>query len=152
MKLKVRYHGGTKHGYFQSFYPNGEMVRNDYFENDRLVEGKCFSSEGAEVEYFPYVLMPRFSGGHSALYEFIEKELKYPQEAKKRGVEGAVIVLFTIDEEGFVRDPRVVNGDRDYFNKEALRLVNKFPKWEPGEVDGIPSPIQVSVPVEFRLR
>jgi TonB family protein len=151
-KLNARYHGGTKHGNFQSFYPNGQMVRNDYFENDRLVEGKCFSPEGETVEYFPYVKMPEFPGGQQELYKFVEKELKYPQEAKKNNFEGAVLILFTIDEEGYVRDPRVVNGDRESFNNEAIRVVNSFPRWNPGAVDGVASPIQVSVPIEFRLR
>jgi TonB family protein len=152
MKLNAKYHRGTKHGHFQSFYPNGQMVRNDYFENDRLLEGKCYSPEGDEIDYFPYVQMPEYPGGRSALYSFVEKELKYPSEAKKQGREGAVLVLFTIDEEGYVNDPRVVNGDRDYFNQEALRLVKKFPQWIPGKIDGTASPIQVSVPIEFRLR
>ena len=152
LKLKARYHKGEKHGNFQSFYPNGKMVRNDYFENGQLVEGKCFSTEGEPVEYFPYVLMPSFPGGQSALRRFIENELKYPDEARSRSIEGVVIILFTVDKTGNVKDPRVVNGDREYFNKEALRVASKLSQWVPGEVDGIPSPIQVSIPIEFRLR
>ena len=152
VKLKARYHKGEKHGNFQSFYPNGQMLRNDFFENGQLVEGHCFSAEGEPVEYFPYVLMPSFPGGQAALRRFVEKELKYPDKARKRGIEGAVIILFTVDEAGDVKDPRVVNGDWEYFNAEALRVVSKFPQWLPGEVDGLPSPIQVSVPIEFRLR
>jgi len=152
LKLKARYHKGEKHGNFQSFYPNGKMVRNDYFENGQLVEGKCFSIEGEPVEYFPYVLMPSFPGGQSALRRFIEKELKYPDEARSRGIEGVVIILFTVDETGNVKDPKVVNGDREYFNTEALRVASTLSQWVPGEVDGVPSPIQVSVPIEFRLR
>jgi TonB family protein len=152
MKLNARYYRGSKHGYFQSFYPNGQMVRNDFYEYDELLEGQCYSPEGEEIEYFPYVQMPEYPGGKSALYRFVEKELKYPSEARKQGHEGAVIVLFTVDEEGYVQGPRVVNGDRDPFNREALRIVGEFPRWKPGKVDGIPSPIQVSVPIEFRLR
>ncbi len=152
LKLKARYHRGEKHGNFQSFYPNGQMTRNDFYEYGTLVEGTCYSPEGEQVDYFPYVLMPVFPGGHKSLREYIEKELKYPAEARRRGIEGAVIILFTVDEKGWVKDPRVVNGDQKYFNEEALRVVGKFPKWIPGEVDGVPAPIQVSVPIEFRLR
>ena len=63
-----------------------------------------------------------------------------------------MIVVFTVDEEGNVKDPLIVNGDREYFNEEALRVVNLFPLWIPGEVDGVPSPVHVTVPIEFRLR
>jgi TonB family protein len=152
LKLKATYHQGEKHGNFQSFYPSGRMLRDDYYENGRLIEGHCFSEKGEEIEYFPYVLMPRFPGGPSGLRRFVEKEMKYPSEARRKGIEGAVLILFTVDEDGKVQNPRVVNGDRDYFNQEALRVVHKFPRWIPGEVDGIPAPVQVSVPIEFRLR
>ncbi len=152
MKLNATYHCGTKHQNFQSFYQNGQMVRNDYFENDILIEGKCFTPEGEPVEYFPYVLMPNFPGGYSALYRFVENELKYPQEAKKRGIEGAVLILFTIDKEGYVREPRVINRNRKFFNNEAIRIAKKFPQWIPGKIDGVLSPIQVSVPIEFHLQ
>ncbi|MCK4749381.1 MAG: TonB family protein, partial [Bacteroidales bacterium] len=152
LKLKASYSKGEKHGNFQSYYPNGQMTRDDYYENGQLIEGHCYSAEGDPVEYFPYVLMPVFPDGPRGMRRFVEKELKYPQGAKRKGIEGAVIILFTIDEEGSVKDPRVVNGDREYFNEEALRIVRQFPRWIPGEVDGIPSPIQVSVPIEFRLR
>lgn len=152
LKLKARYHRGAKHGNFQSYYANGQMIRNDYYENGQLVEGHCYSSGGEPVDYFPYVLMPRFPEGRKGIRRFVEEELKYPREALRRNIEGAVIILFTVDKEGFIKNPRVVNGDREYFNEEALRVVRQFPRWIPGEVDGVPSPIQVSVPIEFRLR
>jgi len=152
LNLKARYYKGEKHGNFQSYYPNGQMTRDDYFENGKLIEGRCYSEEGESIDYFPFVQMPEFPDGPGGIRRFVEKELIYPQEAKKRGIEGTVIILFTIDEEGLVIDPRVVNGDREYFNEEALRIVNNFPLWTPGEVDGIPSPLQVSVPIEFRMR
>jgi TonB family protein len=152
LKLKARYYNGEKHGNFHSYYPNGQMVREDYYENGRLIEGHCFSEKGEEKDYFPYVLMPRYPGGAGSLRKFVEKELKYPAEAKRKGHEGAVLILFTVDEKGSIINPRVVNGDREYFNDEAIRVVEKFPRWIPGEVDGKPSPIQVSVPIEFRLR
>jgi TonB family protein len=127
------------------------MVRDDYYENGELLEGHCYSPEGNPLEYFPYITMPRFPGGKAALRKFIDRELKYPQEAQRMGIEGSVIVLFTVDENGSVKDPGIVNGDREFFNKEALRVVGRFPGWIPGEIDGIPSPLQISVPIEFKL-
>ena len=152
LKQEARYVKGVKSGNFKTYYENGQLTRNDLYEDDKLVEGFCFTPDGNPTEYFPYIVMPRFREGRSGLRKFIEQELKYPPEAKKRGDEGFVIIVFTVDEEGNVKDPQIVNGDRDYFNEEALRVVNLFPKWIPGEVDGIPSPVHVTVPIEFRLR
>jgi protein TonB len=152
LKQEARYVKGEKSGNFRTYYENGQLTRNDLYEDDKLVEGFCFTPEGDPTEYFPYVVMPRFRDGRTGLRKFIELELKYPPEAKKSGDEGYVIIVFTVDEEGNVKDPQIVNGDREYFNEEALRVVNLFPIWIPGEVDGIPSPVHVTVPIEFRLR
>ena len=96
--------------------------------------------------------MPIFPDGRSGILRFVRKEIKYPDEARRRGYEGAVIILFTVDEDGNVKAPRVVNGDIESFNNEAVRVAKAMPAWIPGEVDGIPSPIQVTIPIEFSLR
>ena len=152
LKLEARYVKGEKSGNFKTYYENGQLIRNDLYEDDKLVEGNCYTPEGESTDYFPYIVMPKFKEGRAGLRKYIEKELKYPQEAKRSGDEGYVIIVFTVDENGQVKDPQVVNGDKDYFNNEALRVVNSFPKWIPGKVDGIPSPVHVTVPIEFRLR
>jgi TonB family protein len=152
LKLESRYVKGEKNGNFKTYYENGQLLRNDLYENGHLVEGNCYTPNGEPTEYFPYILMPQFRDGRSGLRKFVERELRYPSEAKRKGDEGYVIVIFTVDEQGYVKDPQIVNGDKDYFNKEALRVVSLFPQWTPGEVDGIPSPVQVTVPIEFHLR
>ena len=96
--------------------------------------------------------MPQFQDGRQSLIKYIRNELQYPPEARRRGYEALVIVLITIDEEGNIEDPQIVNGDISSFNQEALRLVREMPKWIPGEIDGVPSPIQVPVPIEFSIR
>jgi protein TonB len=152
LKQEARYARGEKSGYFRTYYENGQLTRNDLYEAGKLVEGFCYTPDGKPTEYFPYIVMPQFIGGRTGLRKFIERELKYPPEAKKSEDEGYVIIVFTVDEEGDVEDPQVLKGDREYFNEEALRVVNRFPKWIPGKVDGVPSPVNVTVPIEFRLR
>ena len=152
LKQEARYVKGERSGNFKTYYENGQLTRNDLYEDGKLVEGFCFTPEGEPTEYFPYIVMPKFKEGRAGLRKYIEKELKYPPEAKRKGDEGYVIIVFTVDENGQVTDPQVVNGDKEYFNEEALRVVHSFPKWIPGKVDGIPSPVHVTVPIEFRLR
>jgi TonB family protein len=152
LKQEARYIKGKKYGRFKTYYANGQLTRNDLYEDDKLVEGSCYTPEGEPTDYFPYMVMPRFKDGSIGMRKFIEQELKYPPEAKKRRDEGYVIVVFIVDEEGNVKDPQIINGDLQYFNDEALRVVNRFPRWIPGKIDGIPSPVHVTVPIEFRLR
>ena len=148
-RLQAHYSDGARNGYFISFYTNGQKARKDLYENDQLIESQCFTSGGEPTDYFPYIKMPEFPGGREGILKFIEKHLVYPNEARRQGHHGTVIILFTVDEEGKVQDPSVAEGDIASLNREALRIAEAMPRWIPGEIDGIPGPVQVSIPIEF---
>ena len=150
-RLQAHYSEGVKNGSFISYYTNGQKARKDLYEKDQLIEGQCFTTDGEPTDYFPYIKMPEFPGSREGILKFIENELIYPQEARRQRQQGAVIVLFTVDEEGNVQNPVVVEGDIASFNQEALRIAAAMPRWIPGEVDAVPSPMQVSIPIEFSL-
>jgi len=60
----------------------------------------------------------------------------YPRRAVDRGIEGYVIVEFTVTKTGAVRDPRVVECEPStIFNKAALDAALKF-KYKPRIVNG----------------
>ena len=62
----------------------------------------------------------------------------YPQRAIDRGIEGYVIVEFTVTKTGAVRDPKVVEYQPSpIFNKAALAAALKF-KYKPRVVNGEP--------------
>jgi protein TonB len=46
--------------------------------------------------------MPSFPGGDSALLSYIGKNTKYPETAKKNGIQGRVIARFCVTETGGV--------------------------------------------------
>lgn len=149
LQLDVHYSRGEKHGFFMSYYSNGQIVRKELYEHGKFIEGQCFTSDGLPADYFPYIVLPSYDGGLPALRKFIEKELNYPKKAEKEGREATILIIFTVDENGDISDPRIVHGDAPYFNEEALRVVNSFPDWIPGKIDGIPSPLQVTVQIDF---
>ncbi|WP_078085526.1 energy transducer TonB [Microbulbifer mangrovi] len=68
---------------------------------------------------------------------------RYPRRALARGIEGHVVVEFTITPSGSVKNPRVVGGytaagePTDVFNREALNAVERF-KYRPTISDGQP--------------
>lgn len=152
IELEAQYSKGEKHGYFITYFDNGQMIRKDLYEHGILIEGQCFNRDGTFAEYFPYIVSPRFTGGPSELRKYIEKNLKYPKIAEKQAKEAVILVIFTVDETGKVKDPQIVHGDLDSFNEEALRLVASFPAWIPGLIDGRPCTLQMSIPIEFRLQ
>ncbi|MEL6772608.1 MAG: energy transducer TonB [Bacteroidota bacterium] len=98
------------------------------------------------VEQQP-VLLPNEAEGMAALQGCI----RYPEMAKRAGIEGRVFVQFVVDERGNVVSPQVVRGIGGGTDDEALRCVRDL-KFRPGMQRGRPVKVQFSLPVTFRLR
>jgi protein TonB len=96
--------------------------------------------------------MPSFPGGDGALYGFLAQNISYPEIAKRAGVEGQVIVMFTVSKTGQIASPRVVRGIGGGCDEEALRVVMMMPRWNPGKQNGQPVNVQVTVPIRFQLQ
>lgn len=96
--------------------------------------------------------MPEFPGGNGELMSFIRKTVNYPEIAKKAGVEGVVVVRFTVDREGKVKDITVLKGIGAGCDEEAARVVSLMKGWSAGKQNGKAVSVQVSVPIRFKLR
>ena len=94
---------------------------------------------------------PQFPGGDLALREWINQNKIYPQEAIEKGIEGRVIVKFTIEEDGTVTNGKIVRGVDSLLDNEALRLVSIMPKWSPGRFAGKDIRTMYNLPVLFKL-
>lgn len=100
-----------------------------------------------EVEVFVVVeQMPELIGGLAAIQQLI----RYPEIAKKAGVEGRVIVQFVVDEHGSVIDPEVVRGIGAGCDEEAIKAVQQA-RFTPGKQRGKAVRVKMSLPITFRL-
>lgn len=101
-----------------------------------------------EPQYFVAVEeMPEPIGGIQA----IQQKIVYPEIAKRAGVEGKVYVLAFVDENGDVRDAKIIKGIGAGCDEAALEAVKKT-KFKPGKQRGKPVRVQVSIPVVFKLQ
>ena len=96
-------------------------------------------------------VMPKYPGGQEALIKYMSSNVKYPENARKNGVQGTVFVSFVVKKDGTVSDARVLRGVDEELDKEALRVVNEMPKWNPGKEKGKPVNVQFNLPVAFKL-
>ena len=101
-----------------------------------------------EPEIFVVVeQMPELIGGLGE----IQKKIKYPEIARKAGVEGRVIIQFIVDENGSVSEPAVVRGIGAGCDEEALRVVRDA-KFKPGRQRGKSVKVKMSLPITFKLK
>lgn len=115
-------------------------------------------------EVFTYVeKMPRFVGcdhlpenewnhcSNEALYKFISNSIKYPDEARKNGIEGRVVLQFIVEANGELSDIKVINGVSPELDQEALRVMNTMNKWIPGYHKGKAVAVAFTLPIKFVL-
>jgi len=101
--------------------------------------------------YYTVEVMPQYPGGEKALTDYIIKNLRYPDEASKRGVQGTVLVRFIIDEKGNVTSPEVIRGIAPALEKESLRVISEMPKWIPGKQNGQNVKVYFTIPIMFKM-
>jgi TonB family protein len=109
--------------------------------------------EVVEQELFGMIpeTMPSFRGGEQKLFEFIGKNVVYPQEAIDAGIEGKVFVEFYIEKDGTVCDAKVLRGIGYGCDEEALRVIGLMPKWSPGKQRGKAVRVRYTLPINFKL-
>ena len=104
-----------------------------------------------EPVYKVVEVMPEFPGGMKALMDFIQKNIRYPEEARKNGIQGRVAVSVVIDENGRVTDPVIMRSRYPALDEEALRIVELMPQWKPGMQQGKAVKVEFTFPVTFKL-
>ena len=103
--------------------------------------------------YFTAEVMPKFQGKESGEFRFfIQKNLKYPEDAQKKGISGTVYIQFDVDKEGNVRNAKVVRGVDPWLDAEALRVTKLSPKWTPAEDKGEKVNVRFTFPIVFVLK
>ena len=93
---------------------------------------------------------PEFPGKEEALIQYLSENLKYPKAVAEQGIEGMVMLQFTIKKDGSIDDIKVLRGVHPDLDAEAIRVVKEMPKWEPGTKDGEAIDVKYALPIKFK--
>jgi len=134
--------------------------------NDTFIENK----NGANLNVSPEKVlgdvdeMPRFPGCEDVadkkeqkicsmkkIIGFMSNNLKYPEAAKKQGIEGTVFIDFVVKEDGSLANFKILEEIGGGCGDEALRVMQMMPKWIPGKFEGKPVSVKFKMPVKFKL-
>ncbi|MBO7590609.1 MAG: M56 family metallopeptidase [Prevotella sp.] len=103
-------------------------------------------------EFFDVVeQMPEYPGGPSALFEYLAKNIRYPESAEKAGIQGRVIATFVVMKDGSISNVKVVKSVSPELDTEALRVLSSMPNWTPGMQNGKAVNVKYTVPISFAL-
>ena len=113
------------------------------------------AQEQDSSKVFPIIeIAPKFEGGMSGFYAYIAENLRYPQEAIEKGIEGKVMVIFIVNEDGSIDQESVgiFKGVHPLINAEAVRLIKESPKWIPGvSKAGSTAKVKMTLPINFKI-
>lgn len=94
---------------------------------------------------------PCFPGGEDELYRFLKKNLRYPSLALEIGIQGRVVIGFTVSKTGEIINPKIHRSLFSACDKEAIRLIKLMPKWLPGRSGGQTVNVNYILPIQFTL-
>ncbi|WP_430817794.1 energy transducer TonB [Carboxylicivirga sp. RSCT41] len=90
-----------------------------------------------------------FPGGKENLISYIQSKIVYPKEAQENNIKGTVIVSFTIDIDGQVKNPEIIKSLGYGCDEVALDIAHDMPDWIPGQQRGKPVPVTFKIPLRF---
>ncbi len=89
------------------------------------------------------------------MLEFIYNNVKYPETARKEGIEGVAVIRFVIEKDGAISGAEVLRNPGGGTGEEALKVVNlmaeKGIKWKPGRQKGQAVNVNFNLPIKFKL-
>jgi protein TonB len=115
-----------------------------------VVEAPRKDDEDWDKTFTKVEIESEYPGGAAAWQRYLNRNLRYPQEAIDNEVQGAVVVQFIVDKEGNVSDVEAISGPQE-LRPEAVRVIKKSGKWTPAVQNGRQVKSYKKQPIVFRL-
>ena len=129
-----------------------ENPEDEYVEIQR--GDSTFKVKAYDAKSGTYIIVqeqPTFAGGDEARINYIKENIRYPEEARAKGIQGTVFVTFVVEPDGSVTDVRILRGIGGGCDEEAIRVIEDMPKWVPGKQRGQAVRVQFNMPIRFVL-
>lgn len=129
----------------------GVALYSEKYNMGVFKEGTRFLDNGEEYAYSTVEEFARPKNGIQEFYSYVGNQMNYPQDARKRRLEGKVFVEFVVERDGSITNVKVLKSPGESLSKEAARVVKLSPKWTPGHQRGLPVRQKMVIPIIFKL-
>ncbi|MEO1261498.1 MAG: M56 family metallopeptidase [Bacteroidota bacterium] len=145
---------------FQQKTPDSQKRIHPVFKNqmlnDSLPPGEEIFKVVEEMPLFKGCegiedLATRKKCADETMLQYIYANIKYPKEARKKGIEGMSVVKFIIEKDGSISNAEIIRAIGAGCDEEVIRVVNTMPNWTPGKQRGKAVRVQFNLPVRFKL-
>lgn len=126
----------------------------EFDENTEVIQQVEVAEETIEDDQ-PFLIaetMPSFQGGDlNTFRNWVQQNVKFPQIALENGIQGRVVLSFVIEKDGRLTNIQVLQTPDRSLSEEAIRVLNKSPKWSPGKQRNQVVRVKYTLPVDFRV-
>ncbi len=130
--------------------PNQE-IRIDEAVGKAEITQKVVEDNNEIVNFAAVEKLPEFPGGEAAFGKYLGNAIRYPPVAKENNTQGRVIVSFVVERDGNLTDIKVLRDIGGGCGAEAIRVLQKSPKWKAGIQNGKPVRVAYTMPINFTL-
>jgi protein TonB len=113
-------------------------------------DGPAAPPDNSVHDSFGVDVMPTPIGGEAAWTKFLNRNLRYPEQAQADGVSGRVFMSFIVEKDGTLSNIKVERGAGNGFDEEATRVLKMAKAWKPGMQNGQPVRVKYIIPINFQ--
>jgi len=128
-----------------------KLTFTEKYDNGKLLSGTAVDSSGQQYTYTRQFIRPQYPGDENAIYRYLGSNISYPEKSRRNIIQGKVILTFVVEKDGSIADIKVLKTPAADLAEEAIRVVNKMPKWKPGMERGRKVRVSYTLPVNFAL-
>lgn len=132
-------------------YPKKEPVNKTANTLNEVVITTKADDSGKIYDFVSLDAAPSFPGGMDQFYMYVQRSIKYPQEAKDNRTQGKVFLSFVVETDGVLSDIKVERKLGSGTDEEAVRVIEESPKWIPGVQNGQRVRVKYNIPISFNL-
>jgi periplasmic protein TonB len=123
-----------------------------YFLSAKAQKSDTLKGAAADTLIFSTVEQPpQFHGGLKKFYRFLVETVRYPAVARENNTQGEVVISMIVEKDGSLSHLKVTHSVSKELDREALRVMNLSPKWDPGMQNGHIVRVYYDVPITFTL-
>lgn len=141
----------NKEGEWLGFRKDGSLYYKEVYKKGKLKKGESWDKKGKKYTYKKIFVETSYSRGMKGIEAVIVKNFTVPAYAIENGIEGSMLVNFTVDKTGKVINPKVVRKLCIPCDKEALRIVSFLKKWKPAKNRGQLINVKYTLPLRIKL-
>lgn len=138
---------GFKDGKWEGYDKKIGYTFSENYENQKLFSGVSIDSNKVSRTYKMVEVRPEPKKGMMDFYKHVGKKFRTPDI---KGLQGKIIIGFTIDKNGSIIEPKILKSVGYGTDEEAIRVLLDYPDWNPGEQRGRKVRCTYSLPISIQ--